>query len=327
MPHTIDSALSRPNVRLVRRPATELGSYVFQVGSLTPEITVKLYELAGAKGVWWDQSHYIETPEQGHKYATSRPWGVRRLRAPPRGDEHHAALRSGGEEGARARRHLARPQHKLHDVTRPSRSSTAFGHSSGGTRGRMVATAEKRNRHREGGAMIPPTDVHRRRPRLRSSRAHGRGPVRSRRSRSSALSRALTGDRRHHRCARCAPVRRRSRLRRPPGAPRRREHARCRPGRHRQRGHPAPACRCVRRPCAGARAHRSRTSRSSPAAPPARPLVPARCRQPRVARVGVATRCRLFPAEEPDGAHGQEAPPPARRRRARRAIRTSTRHA
>lgn len=75
MPHTIDTALNHPGVHVVRRPSAELGTYVFHVGSLTPEITVRLYRAPTGDGVCWEQSHFIKTPVQMSPYATSRPWG------------------------------------------------------------------------------------------------------------------------------------------------------------------------------------------------------------------------------------------------------------
>lgn len=75
MPYAIDEVLNKPGVHVVQRPTTELGTYVFKVGSLTPNITVRLYPAPHGHGVSWEQSHFIKTPVQGSPYATSRPWG------------------------------------------------------------------------------------------------------------------------------------------------------------------------------------------------------------------------------------------------------------
>lgn len=75
MPCAIDEVLNQPGVHVMRRPPDELGTYVFRVGTLTPEITVRLYRAPSGKGVCFEQSHFIKTPAQLSSYSPSRPWG------------------------------------------------------------------------------------------------------------------------------------------------------------------------------------------------------------------------------------------------------------
>lgn len=72
MPWTIETALEDKYLSQTRKL---LSQYEFQLGTLTPRITIRLYETVGGKGVWWEQSHYIKTPGMGDKYCPSRPWG------------------------------------------------------------------------------------------------------------------------------------------------------------------------------------------------------------------------------------------------------------
>ena len=71
------------NDDLVNEPRRLLGEYQFHLGTLTPLITIKLYQMIGREGMYFEQSHFIHTPMQGGPYMTSRPWN----------DSEEAALR------------------------------------------------------------------------------------------------------------------------------------------------------------------------------------------------------------------------------------------
>jgi len=72
MAWTIEKALADEHISDVRK---ESGEYEFQLGSLTPRITIRLYQKVGEQRVWWEQSHYIKTPGMLGPYHASRPWG------------------------------------------------------------------------------------------------------------------------------------------------------------------------------------------------------------------------------------------------------------
>lgn len=48
--------------------------YQFTLKDISTPITIRLYRVFGAEGIHFTQSHFIHTPVQAGKYATSRPW-------------------------------------------------------------------------------------------------------------------------------------------------------------------------------------------------------------------------------------------------------------
>lgn len=68
----IKSALSD---EIIHNPRKLLSEYQFTLRDLSPTIAIRLYELIGADGVIFEQSHYIHTPMQAGPYQPSRPWG------------------------------------------------------------------------------------------------------------------------------------------------------------------------------------------------------------------------------------------------------------
>lgn len=55
-------------------PRKFLGEYKFHLGTLEPEITIKLYSSFQDTRVQFEQSHFIHTPVQIDAYETSRPF-------------------------------------------------------------------------------------------------------------------------------------------------------------------------------------------------------------------------------------------------------------
>jgi hypothetical protein len=68
----IESAMSD---KIVENPRKLVSEYQFRLQGLSPLIKIRIYKGIGAKGVEFEQSHYIHTPTQAGPYITSRPWG------------------------------------------------------------------------------------------------------------------------------------------------------------------------------------------------------------------------------------------------------------
>ncbi len=59
---------------LTNEPRKLIGEYKFYLGTLTPEITIRLYVPFHSTKILFEQSHFINTPTQMDAYETSRPW-------------------------------------------------------------------------------------------------------------------------------------------------------------------------------------------------------------------------------------------------------------
>jgi hypothetical protein len=68
----IKSAISD---EIIENPRKLLSEYQFILRDLSPRITIRLYELIGAAGIAFEQSHYIHTPMQAEPYIPSYPLG------------------------------------------------------------------------------------------------------------------------------------------------------------------------------------------------------------------------------------------------------------
>lgn len=68
MNHTIESLLDHPTISNGRRFLSE---YQFHLGTLTPIVTIRLYENLNNGRVDFEQSHYIKPPKHGGPYMTN----------------------------------------------------------------------------------------------------------------------------------------------------------------------------------------------------------------------------------------------------------------
>jgi hypothetical protein len=71
MAHTIQTAFDHQHVDQVLQFLSE---YRFRLGTLEPEITIRIYRTLDSKNYFFERSHYASTPVQATPYVTSRPW-------------------------------------------------------------------------------------------------------------------------------------------------------------------------------------------------------------------------------------------------------------